>query len=101
MIIRGEVTKTVCDIVEATCDVTGEKCPEFINCGNQFIDYAILVHGGDYGSKYDMINIDMTLHPDFVYALYLNTLNNKLRAVYESSYGKSRYKITIEEILEI
>jgi len=98
MITRGEVTKPVYDIIEATCDVTGEKCPEFMNCGKSFIDYSELVHFGDYGSKYDMINIDMTLHPDLVYALYLSTLNNKLRSIYESSYGKPRYKITIEEI---
>ncbi|MBS1722823.1 MAG: hypothetical protein JSS66_07580 [Armatimonadetes bacterium] len=95
------VVREVATVTGVVCDVTGKQCPQLDDrCHTEpTFDCGSVRYSGYYGSPYDMLSVDLDVHPDVVMALYLMSPAGK--AELESGlwdYPRPRFKITIEEI---
>lgn len=95
-----ERTTLTADFVTGVkCDITGESC-ENLACfegDTPFFDHGVLKYVGWYGSPYDLLEIELELHPDLVVALFLLSSNGKAMAGKDWPYKNPKFKITIEE----
>lgn len=86
------VTGVICDVTESPCqNVTFDEgdLPQF--------DYGVLKYFGPYGSPYDMLDIELELHPDLIIALFLLSNRGKQMSSKDWPYKTPKFKITIEE----
>lgn len=92
-------TLTADFITSVECDVTGESCEELPHYDGDasFFDYGVLKYVGWYGSPYDLLEIELELHPDLVVALFLLSGKGKAMAGKDWPYKNPKFKITIEE----
>lgn len=92
-------TRTADFVTGVICDVTGAPCQDvtFYEGQTPQFDYGVLKYFGSYGSPYDMLEIELELHPDLVVALFLLSMQGKAMAGKDWPYKNPKFKITIEE----
>jgi hypothetical protein len=98
MIQKEEIVKATRVITSVVCDITKEICPQTKNGFEEFFDFANIQYHGSYGSEYDLLDINLQIHPGVVYAMYLNSLDDELRQYFIESYGEPEYSVSVEKI---
>lgn len=89
--------KEVRTLVEVNCDFTLQSCPEVIDKGNDYIDFATVQYNGGYGSDYDLWEVDFQMHPDFLHALACHSVDPTVRNK-ALAYGKPKFLIQISHV---
>lgn len=96
---RERKTLTADFITGVKCDITDQSCEDLARFEGDLpnFDYGVLKYVGWYGSPYDLLEVELELHPDLVVAIFLLSRQGKAMAGKDWPYKTPKFKITIEE----